>query len=216
MSFEKLRVNVFLVLSLQIFSSYTVYAADKPNPEEKISFSAVVKRVYLNEKRGNSQDPCFYVLPVGGRDQELGGLLLSALERYLSGKVPSVVRAPAEFGNGSGEIKLFLPRNDGERKYPRCPFLFALTKIVSEKSDLVFWAKKSLFVEIKLFSVSNNQEIWAKRHTVQRDRGGIPLSPVSSILDVRQVSSFKANKDLTSSMADDLMRELTKTIAFAK
>ena len=120
------------------------------------------------------------------------------------------------FGNGSDEIKLFLPRNDGEREYPRCPFLFALTKIVSEKSDLVFWAKKSLFVEIKLFSVSNNQEIWAKRHVVQRDRGGIPLSPVSSILDIRQVSSFKANKDLTSSMADDLMRELTKTIAFAR
>ena len=216
MSLKKLGVNILFVFSLQFFSSYLVYASDKNNPEAEMSFSAVVKKAYLNERRENSQDPCFYVLPVGGRDQVLGGLLLSALMRYLSDKVPSIVRAPAELGNGSGEIKLSLPRSDSEQEYPRCPFLFALTKIVSEKSNLVFWAKKSLSAEIKLFLVSNNQEIWAKQHTVQRDRGGIPLSPVSSFLDVRQVSNFRANKDLTSSMADDLMRELTRTIAFAR
>ena len=216
MSLKKLGINVFFVFSLQFFSSYLVYASDKHSPEAEMSFSAVVKKAYLNERRANSQGPCFYVLPVGGRDQELGGLLLNALIRYLSDKVPSIVRAPAELGTGSGEIKLSFPRSDGEQEHPRCPFLFALTKIVSEKSDLVFWAKKTLFVEIKLFSLSNNEEIWAKRHIVQRDRGGFPLSPFSSILDIRQVSNFKANKDLSSSMADDLMRELTRTIAFAR
>lgn len=215
MSFKNLGVTVFLAFSLQIITHHMVYAADKHNLAKKISFSATIKKA-VNQRGGNSQDLCFYVLPVGGRDKELGELLLSSLERYLSGKLPSIVRAPAESYYVSGEVKPSFPDNDWEAKYSRCPFLFAFTEIVAEKLDFVFWAKKSLFVEIKLFSLSDNQEIWAERHAVQRDSGGFPLSPVSSILDVRQVSNFKANKDLTPSMVDDLMRELTKTIAFAR
>jgi hypothetical protein len=181
------------------------------NTHRKVSFwssEAIYKNLY----------ECVFVVPAGGAVSPLTPLLEASLERHLYEKFRKVI--------GTRDVKritdrsLIQPETDkGSRNFAhktRCQASASIMLKGFKDDFLMFWAQKSLTIEIRLKDAKTGDTLWMASHQAARSDGALPLSPLSAITSVARAIRLSGDSDQFESIVDDAVRRMAKTIPTMK
>ena len=161
---------------------------------------------------------CVFLIPTGGRISPLTPLLEASLERHLYEKFEKVMGT--QVVKRITDHSLIKPETEkGSRKFSRktrCQ-TSATIKLKGFKDDfLMFWAQKSLTIEISLKDAKTGDTLWMASHQAARSDGALPLSPLSAMTSVARAIRLSGDSDQFESIVDDAVRRMAKTIPTMK
>lgn len=64
--------------------------------------------------------------------------------------------------------------------------------------------------------VSDGHMLWRARHVASRSEGGLPLSPVSLVVETFASTQFSSDREVAASVVDDALRRVVATIPDAR
>lgn len=89
-----------------------------------------------------------------------------------------------------------------------CRHFLYISPWKSEDGYFLVWSRRSIGVAVRLTDIDGRKTLWRARHVAHRQEGGLPLSPISFLIDVARAGAFQADSDIPYSLADDLARRL--------
>ena len=169
---------------------------------------------WLSEAIYKNLYECVFVIPAGGTVSPLSPLLEASLERHLYEKFEKVMGT--QVVKRITDHSLIKPKTGiGSRNFAqktRCP-ASASIKLKGFKDDfLMFWAQKSLTIEISLMDAKTGDTLWVANHQASRSDGALPLSPISAVTSVARAMRLSGDYDQFESIIDDAVRRMAKTI----
>ena len=193
-----------------VSTSYHTIGQDEatlPVDERRVSFwlhGRVFERMYS----------CVFVEPSENVTPGIGQVAERAFQRHLHEKFDRVIpshsvrriarRKLIEIGETSGTA-LF-----GKRM--NCP-VSASIRVREVKNDfVVFYARKSLKLEVSLKDAKTNELLWKASHNAGRGDGALPLSPLSAVSSVVRASRLSGDDEQFASIVDDAVRRVARTL----
>ncbi len=137
-----------------------------------------------------------------------------ALARHLSQRLPRVI-GPLERRRRARALAVDLAR-PGDRRIlaesAACPALVEATLFEARDDYVVFWARRSLGLEVVMTRAADDTLLWRARHLAMRAAGGLPLSPVSVATTGLDATWFHADGEIADSLADDAVRRIAASL----
>ncbi len=190
-------------------SYHTIGKGEVPSQinERRVSF-------WVNDRVFNRMYSCVFVVPA---KETTSGVLQAAersLQRHLYEKFDRVIPNHSvkriarwkliEIGNTMG-IRRF-----GEKL--NCP-VSASIQVRGVRDDfMVFYARKSLKLEVSLKDAKTNELLWQASHNAGRGDGALPLSPLSAVSSVIRASRLSGDGEQFASIVDDAIRRMARTL----
>ena len=158
---------------------------------------------------------CIVVLPLQNlNDPPVRETIEAALARHLTERVPRVI-APAERQRLVRDLGLDLEDPAAWSHFAAataCHRGLATWLTQSREDYLLVWAQNSLGLEAALLHLKDRQLLWRARHTGQRSDGGLPLSPLSLVIESVSASGFVMDDEIQPALADEVARRLLTTL----
>ena len=154
---------------------------------------------------------CVVVWPMDGRGRSA---IESAAARYLSGKIRRVI-GPSHRDRLARAGAFDLRETEDRRAFARTHACAHGLEIVSGNASrdyFVVWSQQSLSLELAFRSARSGEILWQARHTARRSDGGLPLSPVSFVLDTAAATNHQSDDDVARSLIDDALRRMFVTL----
>ena len=192
-------------------TNYHPYGEEPAGPallERQVAFE--VKDAFYE-----APDDCAVVLPLQSfADPAARETVEAALARHLTERVRRVI-APMERRRLARELGLDL---SDPQDWP--PFAAATScgrgltaSLTQYRQDyLLVWAQQSLGLEVALLRLSDRTLLWRARHTGNRSDGGLPLSPLSLVVEGVSASGFALDSEVQPALADEVARRLLFTL----
>jgi hypothetical protein len=175
--------------------------------ERRVSF-------WLNKKVFNQLYPCVFVIPA---KTPAPGLTLTAersFERHLYEKFGKVITRKSVVR--ISKRKLIDIDNDegvaGFAKKMRCPLSASIELKELKNEFLMFYARKSLKIEVRLKDARTGDLLWHATHSAGRGDGALPLSPISAISSVVRATRLSGDREQFESIVDDAVRRIARTL----
>lgn len=163
------------------------------------------------------RDPpdCVVVMAAKTEDhQDVGAQVSRAVARYMGGKVDRVI-FPRHRDRLSQKRGLDLDNAGDRRRFAhqtRCRF-YIRAELYDLGDDFVgIYAQKHVGVRLDLARFEDDKPLWQAAHTVWRADGGLPLSPIGAIGGVAQAALFAQDQEVMSSIIDDGVRRMMRTL----
>ena len=77
---------------------------------------------------------------------------------------------------------------------------------------LFVWSQVRIGLEVRMTRYRDQRVLWRARHIADRSEGGLPLSPLSAILDGYSSAQFSADKEIIDSVVDDAVRRIVASL----
>ncbi len=151
-------------------------------------------------------------------DGRFAALVEMALGRYLTGKFTRVIN-PTERDIVARRIAADLSQLEDRlalAEEVRCDS-FVFTDLLGPRSkNLIVWSQIRVGLEVRMVRASDGHLLWRARHVASRSEGGLPLSPVSLVMETISSTRFSSDHEITASVVDDALRRLVATIPDAR
>ncbi len=169
---------------------------------------------WVNDRVFSRMYSCVFVVPA--KETAFGVLQVAerSLQRHLYEKFDRVIpghsvkriarRKLIEIGNTRG-IRRF-----GEKM--NCPVTASIQVRELKNDFMVFYARKSLKLEVSLKDAKTNELLWQASHNAGRGDGALPLSPLSAVSSVIRASRLSGDGEQFASIVDDAVRRMARTL----
>ena len=77
---------------------------------------------------------------------------------------------------------------------------------------LLVWTRRRIALDVQLVRHSDNRVLWRSSARVERNAGGLPMSPVSIALGMATAARAQFDRDELPSMIDDVVRQAFSTL----
>lgn len=184
------------------------------DPAEMVGLNRTVE-VQVDPEIGRLTTDCVTVVPFVGRgDSPLPAGLERAIARHMRDRFGTVI-GPGEAAALSRSLVVDLAHPSDRALYARetrCPLFVEISPWGTGSTYALVWTRRTVGAEVRLTDASGNTVYWRARHAAARADGGVPLSPVSALVNVFEAASLQQDGDLEASLVDDLARRLVATI----
>jgi hypothetical protein len=169
---------------------------------------------WLNQRVFNQLYRCVFVVPSEKPRSPLMRVAERSFERHLYEKFERVI--PGHIVSRISKRKLVdLDTGKGTNNFSQtenCP-LSASLEIKETKNDFVmFYARKSVNIELSIKDTATGDLLWKARHKASRGDGAIPLSPLSAISSVVRATRLSGDGEQFESIVDDAIRRMARTL----
>jgi len=174
------------------------------------------RRVSYQVADGLYRDPpaCAVILPVRQAPKPVARAVEASARRHLSGRLHRVI-GPRERERLVRSLAVDLEHAGDRRAFARATRCRAYVRTtVTTRADayMVVWSQRGLGLEMNLARTSDDRILWKARHTVDRNDGGLPLSPFSVPFAAYRAARLAGDSDQVDSMADDVVRRMVVSL----
>jgi len=190
-------------------SYHTIGKGEVPSQinERRVSF-------WVNDRVFNRMYSCVFLVPAKETAYRVVRVAERSFRRHLHEKFDRVIpghtvkriarRKLIEIGEKRGIARL------GEKM--NCP-VSASIQVREVKNDfIVFYARKSLKLEVRLNDVKTDELLWQATHNAGRGDGALPISPLSAVTSVFRASRLSGDDEQFASIIDDAIRRMARTL----
>ncbi len=93
-----------------------------------------------------------------------------------------------------------------------CDAFVTMEVIGPGQSYLVVWSEVRIGIEVRMIRAGDRRLLWRARHIAGRSEGGLPVSPVSFVMDAFSSTRFSADQEIVDSVVDDAVRRLVASL----
>ena len=97
-------------------------------------------------------------------------------------------------------------------KIHRCKFGLEFVSANLKSDYLLFWSQKRAALNLVLRRTRDNAVLWQAHHEARRSDGGLPLWPLSIVVNAVKAGLHQADSDIIYSVVDDSLRRMFKTL----
>jgi hypothetical protein len=158
--------------------------------------------------------PCVVILdPIaadGLGDAELG----EAVARQVSTRFDRVIR-PVERRRLEQSRSLDPGHPEDLRRLAEavgCGYAMSIVESPPGSVYALFWTRQTIGLTLTLRRVSDREVLWQASSEAARSDGGLPLSPLSALINAAEAGSMAADPELRASLTDDALRRIVGTL----
>ena len=203
-------VAVFCVAQGCVNTSYHHVGEEVRQPQ----FSERRVDFWLNDRVFSRAYSCVFLVPATQNPSDVRSVAERAFQRHLSEKFDRVI--PGHSVNIISNRQFIEIRTpDGVTRFAKkmdCA-VSASVRVREIKNDfLMFYARKSLKLEVRLTDTKNKEPLWRASHNASRGDGSLPISPLSAVSSVVRASRLSADEEQFASIVDDAIRRMARTL----
>ncbi len=134
--------------------------------------------------------------------------------RHLTGRVDRVI-GPFERRRTERRMAVSLSDRRGEVGFARaagCDHVIDTRVLDTESVYALVWTRAAVGLHLRLRRAGHEEVLWEARHVASRSDGGLPLSPVSAVVNVAEAGMMANDDDLRPSLTDDALRRIVATL----
>jgi len=160
---------------------------------------------------------CVLVMPFPASPDAAGGTsgidphaVELALARHLFGRVGRVI-GPDERDRLARRRAVDLDAKEARTRFLKdiaCDHYLTATQWGGGGTFLLFWSEARFGLEVSIVRARDEAEVWAARHSAARSDGGVPLSPLSAIVNAVSAARFHSDRDAAPAVVEDAVRRI--------
>ena len=210
---------LLLIASLVLGCAETRYAAyndvkvGTEHPNRTVAFE--IDRAFYTDF-----PDCALIMPPASAKGggQFAALIEMALGRYLTSKFTRVIN-PTERDIVARRLAADLSRPEDRLALAEevgCDSFVFTDNLDSHSKNLIVWSQVRVGLEVRMVRVRDGHMLWRARHVASRAEGGLPLSPITFVVETFSSTRFSRDREVAASVVDDALRRLVATIPDAR